>query len=121
MNYNQTVEKLRQMRIGAMAELHLLHVKNNGIEGFTPDEYLALLTDHEWENRQNQKIERLLKQAAFKQKASIEEVRFEPSRNLDRNMFNRLATLDFIKRKENLIITGASGVGKSYLAQALGH
>jgi len=121
MNNNQTVEKLRQMRIGAMAELHLQHVKNNGIEGFTPDEYLALLTDHEWENRQNQKIERLLKQAAFKQKTSVEEVHFEPTRNLDRNMFNRLATLDFIKRKENLIITGASGVGKSYLAQAFGH
>lgn len=121
MNNNQTVEKLRQMRIGAMAELHQQHVKNNGTEDFTPDEYLGVLTDHEWENRLNLKIERLLKQAAFRQKASVEEIRFEPARNLDRNMFNRLATLDFIKRKENLIITGASGVGKSYLAQALGH
>ncbi|WP_321299935.1 IS21-like element helper ATPase IstB [Marinifilum fragile] len=121
MNNNQTVEKLRQMRIGAMAELHLQHVKNNGLQELTPDEYLALLTDHEWESRQNQKIERLLKQAAFRQKASVEEVHFEPARNLDRNMFNRLGTLDFLKRKENLIITGASGVGKSYLAQALGH
>lgn len=121
MNNNQTVEKLRQMRIGAMAELHLRHVKNNGTENYTPDEYLAMLTDHEWESRQNLKIERLVKQAAFRQQASLEEVQFEPARNLDRNMFNRLATLDFIKRKENLIITGASGVGKSYLAQALGH
>jgi len=121
MNNNATIEKLRQMRIGAMAELHLQHVKNNGFEKFTPDEYLGLLTDHEWESRQNQKIDRLINQAAFRQKATIEEVRFEPARNLDRNMFNRLATLDFIGRKENLIITGASGVGKSYLAQALGH
>jgi len=121
MNNNQTVEKLRQMRIGAMAELHLQHLKSNGTENFTPDEYLGLLTDHEWESRQNQKIERLIKQAAFRQQASIEEVHFEPARNLDRNMFNRLATLDFIGRRENLIITGASGVGKSFLAQALGH
>ncbi len=51
----------------------------------------------------------------------MEEVDFSPARNLDRNMFSRLATLDFIRRKENLIATGASGVGKSYLAQALGH
>lgn len=121
MNNNQTVEKLRQMRIGAMAELHLQHVKNNTTESCTPDEYLALLTDHEWESRQNQKTQRLIKQAAFRQKASVEEVDFSPARNLDKNMFSRLATLDFIGRKENLIVTGASGVGKSYLAQALGH
>lgn len=121
MNNNQTVEKLRQMRIGAMAELHLQHVKNNTMDRCTPDEYLGLLTDHEWESRQNQKTDRLLKQAAFRQKASVEEVDFSPSRNLDKNMFSRLATLDFIKRKENVIVTGASGVGKSYLAQALGY
>jgi DNA replication protein DnaC len=121
MNNNQTVEKLRQMRIGAMAELHLQHVKNNTMDECTPDEYLALLTDHEWESRQNQKTDRLLKQAAFRQKASVEDVDFSSARNLDKNMFSRLATLDFIKRKENVIVTGASGVGKSYLAQALGH
>lgn len=76
---------------------------------------------HEWESRQNQKIERLLKQAAFRQKARVEEVRFKLAHNLDRNIFKRLATLNFLKRKENLIITGVSGVGKSYLAQVLGH
>lgn len=121
MNNNQTIEKLKQMRIKAMAELHMQHITSNSVESYTPDQYLAILTDHEWENRQNQKIERLIKQASFRQNASIEEVNFEPERNLERNMFNRLATLSFIKRKENIIITGASGVGKSYLAQALGH
>jgi len=121
MNNNQTIEKLKQMRLKAMAELHRQHLSSNSMESYTPDQYLAILTDHEWENRQNQKIVRLLKQASFRQKASIEEVNFTPERNLERNMFNRLATLEFIKRKENLIITGASGVGKSYLSQALGH
>lgn len=121
MNNNQTVEKLRQMRLSAMAELHLQNVKNNQIEGCTPDEYLALLTEYEWENRQNLKISRLVKQAKFSQRAELEDVTFDVSRNLDRNMFNRLATLNFIDRKENVIITGASGVGKSYIAQALGY
>lgn len=121
MNNNQTVEKLKQMRLGAMAELHIQYVKNNQLNESTPDEYLALLTDHEWENRQNQKIERLIKHAGFRQKSDITEIDFEVTRNLDKNMFNRLATLDFIKRKENVIITGASGVGKSYIAQALGY
>ena len=121
MNNNQTIEKLKQMRLGAMAQLHLQHVKDNRIENITADEYLALLIDHQWEDRQNRKIERLLKQAGFKQEANLADVNYTQQRNLDKNMFTRLGTLDFITRKENIILTGASGVGKSYLAQALGH
>ena len=121
MNNNQTIEKLKQMRLGAMATLHLQHVKNNQLDDITADEYLALLTDHEWEDRQNRKIDRLFKQANFRQKASLAEVNYSSNRNLDKNMFVRLGSLNFIARKENVILTGASGVGKSYLAQALGH
>ncbi len=121
MDNNQTIEKLRQMRISAMADLHLQHVKNNKLNDATPDEYLALLTEHEWESRQNQKVNRLIKQAGFKQKADIAGIDHTVPRNLDKNMFIRLATLEFMNRKENIIVTGASGVGKSYLAQALGH
>ena len=121
MNNNQTIEKLKQMRLGAMAQLHLQHVKNNQFNDITADEYLALLTDHEWEDRQNTKISRLLNQAGFRQKASIAEVNYTELRNLDKNMFDRLGTMDFMAKKENIILTGASGVGKSYLAQALGH
>ncbi len=121
MNNNQTIEKLKQMRLGAMAQLHLRHVKNNQFNDITADEYLALLTDHEWEDRQNKKISRLLNQAGFRQKASIAEVNYAELRNLDKNMFDRLSTMDFMAKKENIILTGASGVGKSYLAQALGH
>jgi len=121
MNNNQTVEKLKQMRLGAMAELHLQQLKDNRISNSTADEYLALLTDHQWEDRQNKKIQRLLKQAEFKQQANLADINYTQNRNLDKNMFERLATLNFITRKENIIITGASGVGKSYLGQALGH
>jgi len=121
MNNNQTIEKLKQMRLSAMAEMHLQHVKNNQFNKVTPDEYLALLTDHEWEDRQGKKISRLLTQASYRQKAIIADVSYSENRNLDKNMFNRLSTLDFMKKNENIIITGASGVGKSYLAQALGN
>lgn len=121
MNNNQTLEKLRQMRLTAMAELHQQYVESHQTASLTADEYLALLVDHQWEDRLNRKIGRLIKQARFKQKASLAEVAYNPQRNLDKNMFARLGTLDFIKRSENLIITGASGTGKSYLAQALGY
>jgi len=121
MNNNQTVEKLKRMRLGAMAEMHLQHIKENRMAGLTGDEYLALLTDHQWEDRKNRKIERLLKQAKFKQTATLADMNYTQQRNLDKNMFMRLGCLDFMQRKENIILTGASGVGKSYLAQALGH
>lgn len=121
MNNNQTIEKLKQMRLRAMAELHYEHVKSNGHSDMTADEYLALLIDHQWEDRQNRKIDRLLKQANFRQQATLEDVNYTHNRNLDKNMFIRLATLDFIERKENIIICGLCGSGKSYLSQALGH
>lgn len=121
MNSNQTVEKLRKMRLSAMAELHYQNVKDNRFTGFTPDEYIALLADHEWEDRQGKKMARLIKGALFKQKASVADIDYIHNRNLDRNMFGRLATLSFINKKENIIMTGPSGVGKSYLAQALGN
>lgn len=121
MNSNQTVEKLRQMRLSAMAELHYQNVKDNRFAGFTADEYITLLADHEWEDRQGKKMARLIKGASFKQKASIADIDYSHPRNLDRNMFSRLSTLSFVKKKENIILTGPSGVGKSYLAQALGN
>jgi len=121
MNNNQTIEKLKSMRLGAMAHLHLQQIKDNRLDGMTCDEYLALLTDHQWEDRENKKIDRLLKQASFRQNANLADINYSPDRNLDKNMFARLSTLDFIARKEGLIICGASGVGKSYLTQALGH
>lgn len=118
---NQTIEKLRNMRLGAMARLHQSYVEQNRLEGVTCDEYLALLTDHQWEERENSKIDRLLKLAAFRQDASLADICYTPERNLDKNVFARLATLDFMQRKENVVICGASGTGKSYLSQALGH
>lgn len=121
MNQNPTLDKLKAMRLNAMAELYNQHLIQNTCQGMTFDEQLALLVHHQWEDRQNRRIDRLLKQASFKQQASIVNMDYTKQRNLDRNMFERLTTLGFIKRKENIIITGASGVGKSYTAQALGH
>lgn len=121
MNNTQTCEKLRAMRLQAMAELHEQHLASNQHTSMTTDEYLGQLTDHQWEARQHQKTRRLLKQAHFKQRTTLEEINYSQQRNLDKNMFQRLATLDFIAKKENLIITGPSGLGKSYISQALGH
>lgn len=59
--------------------------------------------------------------AAFRYKAYIEQIDYATNRGLDRNQMERLATLDFVHKAQNLFITGSSGTGKSYLACALGH
>lgn len=118
---NQTIEKMKQMRLSGMAQLHYNNISNNLNMDCTIDQYIAMLVDQEWENRQNRKIKNLIKNARFRYPASIRDIDYSADRQLDKNTFERLALLDFIRSHENLIITGATGTGKSYLAQALGH
>ena len=87
----------------------------------THDELIDMLVQAEWEQRENKKFNRYLRQAHFRYAASVEEVDFTAHRGLDKNQLLRLADGSFVQKKENLLITGATGVGKSYLASALGH
>lgn len=121
MNNQSTIEKMKQMRLYAMADNHYNSLQNNLHRDCTTDQYIALLVDQEWEHRYNKRIKNLIVSAGFRYPASVQDVDYSANRSLDRNTFERLAMLDFIKRGENVIITGATGTGKSYLAQALGH
>jgi len=80
-----------------------------------------MLIQAEWEDRENRKIERYTRTARFRYWAGVEEVDFTTRRGLDKTQLLRLADCSFIKKKENLLITGPTGVGKSYIASALGH
>lgn len=121
MNNQSTIEKMKQMRLYAMADNYYNSLQNNLHRDYTTDLYIALLVDQEWEHRYNKRIETLIVSAGFRYAASVQDVDYSANRSLDKNTFERLALLDFIKRGENVIITGATGTGKSYLAQALGH
>lgn len=121
MNTQTTIEKLNLMRLKGMANTHYAATQNNLYTDYTIDQYTALLVDQEWEHRQNRKVESLLKKATFRSNASIKNIDFVTPRGLDKNTFERLATLEFMTQKLNVIITGSTGTGKSYLAQALGH
>ena len=120
MNNQSTIEKMKQMRLSGMAEMHYNNLQSANYQDYTTDQYLALLIDQEWEFRQKRKINSLIAKANFKCQASIRDIDYTHPRNLDQNLFERLVSLDFIKKNENIIITGPTGSGKSYLAQALG-
>ncbi len=116
-----TIEKMKHMKLYGMAQLHYSAIHENMYGDYTTDEYLNLLIDQEWEHRQSRKIVNLTKTAGFRLQAYPSDIDYTSKRNLDKNQFERLVSLEFIRKKQNIIFEGATGVGKSYLAQALGH
>lgn len=119
---NSTVlNKMSHMKLHGMLRSYQTMLDSNQHHDITHDELINILIQSEWEERENKKISRHLRLAKFRYGASIEELNFTSNRGLDKTQVMRLADTDFITRKENILITGATGVGKSYLASALGH
>ena len=84
-------------------------------------EWLALLLEHEVTLRRQKRFEARAKAARLRHNASVEDIDYHAARGLDRALFLKLAACDFIRERRNLLITGPCGVGKSWLACALGH
>jgi DNA replication protein DnaC len=116
----QILDKMRQMRLLGMAGAFQLTLDSGKNEKFTADEMVIHLIDSEWDERYNRRLDRSIKEARFRYKATVEQISYEDNR-LDKNQVQRLADCDFIKRKENIILTGSTGIGKSYIASALGY
>jgi DNA replication protein DnaC len=91
------------------------HMELSLVEG------LELLLHSEIQDREQRRFDRLQKNAKFRYQASIEELQFDASRGLDKDLITVLATGDYIKKGQPILITGATGCGKSFLASALGH
>ena len=121
MNTNATIEKMQKMRLNGMKRAYESSFETRNKDSFTNDEFIAWLIESEDNQRNNSRTERLLKNARFHYQASIEEISYTPDRELDRNLLTRLSDCSFIDRKENIIVTGCTGTGKSFLATALGY
>jgi len=121
MTHEATLEKLQQMRLTGMLRAFRQTMASNFAGNFTADELIAHLVDAEWDDRHNRQFDRLLKNARFRYKTSFEQIDFSQPRGLDKNLLLRLSGCEWLNKAENVIITGATGVGKSYLACALGH
>lgn len=94
---------------------------NRQHHNLTHDEFINTLIQAEWEDIEHKKVTCHLKSARFRYAASIEELNFTSDLGLDKTQILHLADGCYIDKKENLLITGPTGVGKSYLASALGH
>ncbi|MEH6657591.1 IS21-like element helper ATPase IstB [Leeuwenhoekiella marinoflava] len=88
---------------------------------YTNDELIAYLIQSEWDDRHNRKIERLTRSARFRYSALMENIDYDPSRKINKNQIQRFANCDFVAQNDNILITGSTGAGKSYMASAIGH
>ena len=116
-----TLEKMRKIKCFGMYRAFKTSLESGRPETFTTDEMIAHLVESEWDDRQNRSIEQKVKNARFRYKAALENLSYDTNRSIDKNQVMRFTECTFIDKCENILITGSTGIGKSYIASAIGH
>jgi len=114
-------ERLRALGLAAMADTFLQMQLDPAAAELSREDWLGLLLEREVTARDNKRLSRRLSQARLRQNAVVEDADFRAPRGLDRALFHQLAGCDWIRHSQHLVISGPTGVGKSWLACALGH
>ena len=121
MNQEATLAQMRELKLVGMAQafeaLCLLPIDKQPAS----DQLLAQILEAEDLHRRHRRTMAAIKHAQFRYQASLEEIILSPERNLSKDIFHRLTDLSFAKKAENILITGATGCGKSFIATALGY
>ena len=117
----QIETQLKELRLHGMSRSWQILQETRRHHELSLSEGLELLLGAEQDERSGKRFDRLLKNAGFRYKASIEELNTDPSRGVDRSLITELSLGNYLARGEAVLISGASGAGKSFLASALGH
>lgn len=122
MLHQPTLDKLQQMRLsGILDELKRQTEQPSHYESLSFEERLAHLVEQEWLTRENRRLASRLRYAKLKQQACVEDIDYRTDRGLDKALVRQLARCTWVQEKKNVLITGPTGAGKSYLASALAH
>lgn len=117
----QTLEKLRALKLRGMAEAFEQQLASPAAANLAFEDRVGLLVDAEATFRENQRLKRLLKEAKLRESACLEDVDYRPERGLDRSLMASLELCKWVQEGINLIITGPTGTGKTWLASAFGN
>jgi len=116
-----TLDKLQALKLTGMQRALIEQMDHPERDSLTFDERFGMLVDSEYTEREYRRLQIRLKRARLRQRATVEDIDFRHPRGLDRSLMLSLAACDWIREHHNVIITGPTGAGKSYLACALGH
>jgi DNA replication protein DnaC len=116
----QTMEKLVAMKLRGMAEALRRWLEKPKEKQLAPLDLIGLLADAEWEEREQKRLTARLRNARFRQEASVEDIDYQHPRGLAKAVMLDLAACRWVTAHQNVVFTGHTGVGKSYLACALG-
>ena len=118
---NETIRKLREIHMGVMAEQLSAQLEDPQFRNVPFEDRLAMLVDAEWSARKSNRLTGLIKKAGYADtQASVENIEYIAERHLDREQILRLASCSYIQEARNVIILGATGAGKTFLACSLG-
>ena len=118
---NNTTSKLREMKLSVMAHAFQEQLEMNGRTDLSFEERFGLMVDAEWTSRKNNHMKELIRRASYAiHGACLEDVEYHSDRQLNKALITRLETCDYVREYRNIIILGATGSGKTYLANAFG-
>ena len=118
---NTTAEKLREMHLNIMAGAFTRQLDDASMKELPFEDRFGLIVDAEWATRKSKRLTRLIRNAGYVYpNACLEDIEYRADRGLDKELITRLSTCTYIKEHHNVIVLGATGSGKTYLANALG-